>query len=104
MALRADILDMVTFSEEIRDVAAGVQQRWKTIKVFLIDALDVVQEDLRILKVYDIENIDTEQVRMKLDELEIASLAVRDPGTARKGISIHLNITKQPKSTLIIDL
>ncbi len=49
----------------------------------LIDALDVVQEDLRLLKVYDIEHIDAEQVRMKLQEMEITDQAEQE-GTSRR--------------------
>ncbi len=49
----------------------------------LIDALDIVQKDLRILKVYDIEYIDAEQVKRKLDELA-ADQATQDSGTSRK--------------------
>jgi len=39
----------------------------------LIDTLDVEQTDLRTLKVYEIKNIDAEQARKKLQELQVIS-------------------------------
>jgi type II secretory pathway component GspD/PulD (secretin) len=37
----------------------------------LIDAMDVAQQDLRSLKVYEIQHVDAEEVRKKLEELGI---------------------------------
>ncbi len=42
----------------------------------LLDALDVAQQDLRTLKVYPIENVDAEEVRVKLEQLEIIEAEV----------------------------
>lgn len=39
----------------------------------LIEALDVAQQDLRTLKLYKIENVDAEDARNKLAELEVVS-------------------------------
>jgi type II secretory pathway component GspD/PulD (secretin) len=39
----------------------------------LIDALDVEQKDLRTLRLYEIQNVDAEEVRTKLSELGIIS-------------------------------
>jgi type II secretory pathway component GspD/PulD (secretin) len=47
----------------------------------LIDALDVVQEDLRFMRLYEIKNVDAEEVRSKLEELGIVSAGQRQ--TAR---------------------
>ncbi len=46
----------------------------------LIDALDVEQQDLRALRVYEIQNVDAEEVRTKLVELGIVT-----GGTGRAG-------------------
>lgn len=37
----------------------------------LIDALDVAQQDLRVGKIYDIRHVDAEEVKRKLQELEL---------------------------------
>jgi type II secretory pathway component GspD/PulD (secretin) len=37
----------------------------------LIDSLDIAQQDLRVLKVYDLRYVDAEEVKNKLQELEI---------------------------------
>ncbi len=42
----------------------------------LIDALDVEQKDLRTLRLYEIQNVDAEEVRTKLSELGIISAGV----------------------------
>lgn len=39
----------------------------------LINTLDVEQQDLRSLRLYEIQNVDAEEVRMKLEELGIVS-------------------------------
>jgi type II secretory pathway component GspD/PulD (secretin) len=54
----------------------------------LIDALDVEQQDLRTLRLYDIQNVDAEEVRKKLEELGMigrakTSTRTRKPTTTR---------------------
>jgi len=43
----------------------------------LVDALDVAQQDLRILKVYEIQHVDAEEIRKKLQELKIIDTGTR---------------------------
>ena len=47
------------------------QEEELTVVEDLIDALDVVQQDLRSLRVYEIQHVDAEDVRKKLEELGI---------------------------------
>jgi type II secretory pathway component GspD/PulD (secretin) len=37
----------------------------------LVDVLDVAQQDLRVLKIYDVRHVEADEVRKKLQELEI---------------------------------
>lgn len=37
----------------------------------LVDALDVAQQDLRVLKIYDVQHVEAQEVKKKLQELEI---------------------------------
>ena len=46
----------------------------------LIDTLDVEQKDLRTLKLYEIQHVDAEEVRIKLEELGIISAGRRTTG------------------------
>ena len=48
----------------------------------LIDALDVVQQDLRSLRVYEIQHVDAEEVRRKLEELGIMGTSRTTPATS----------------------
>ena len=41
----------------------------------LIDALDVAQEDLRTLQEYRIQHVNAEEVKTKLEELEIIGVS-----------------------------
>jgi type II secretory pathway component GspD/PulD (secretin) len=43
----------------------------------LIEALDVAQQDLRVLKVYDVRHVEAEEIRKKLQELEIVGAGTR---------------------------
>jgi type II secretory pathway component GspD/PulD (secretin) len=46
----------------------------------IIDSLDVEQEDLRFLRLYQIENVDAQEVRSKLEELGIISASRTQTG------------------------
>jgi type II secretory pathway component GspD/PulD (secretin) len=46
----------------------------------IIDSLDVEQEDLRFLRLYEIKHVDAQEVRMKLEELGIVSASQRQTG------------------------
>jgi len=48
-----------------------------TIVESLIDSLDVEQQDLRLLRLYEIRNVDAEEVRLKLEELGIVTTQTR---------------------------
>ena len=48
----------------------------------LIDALDIVQQDLRSLRVYEIQHVDAEEVRKKLEELGIIGASRTTPATS----------------------
>ena len=48
----------------------------------LIDDLDVAQQDLRSIRVYEIQHVDAEDVRKKLEELGIVSASRSTAGTA----------------------
>jgi general secretion pathway protein D len=37
----------------------------------LVDSLDVAQQDLRVLKIYDVQHVDAQEIKRKLQELEI---------------------------------
>jgi general secretion pathway protein D len=37
----------------------------------LVDSLDVAQQDLRVLKIYDVQHVEAEEIKKKLQELEI---------------------------------
>jgi general secretion pathway protein D len=37
----------------------------------LVDSLDVAQQDLRILKIYDVQHVEAQEIKKKLQELEI---------------------------------
>ncbi len=50
----------------------------------LIDTLDIAQQDIRSLRVYEIQHVDAEDVRKKLEELGIIG-ASRATGTATAG-------------------
>jgi len=50
----------------------------------LIDTLDIAQQDIRSLRVYEIQHVDAEDVRKKLEELGIIG-ASRTPSTATSG-------------------
>jgi general secretion pathway protein D len=50
----------------------------------LIDTLDIAQQDIRSLRVYEIQHVDAEEVRKKLEELGIIG-ASRTTGTATSG-------------------
>jgi len=47
----------------------------------LIDALDIAQQDLRSLRVYEIQHVDAEEVRKKLEELGIVGASRASSGT-----------------------
>ncbi|MHC4573678.1 MAG: secretin N-terminal domain-containing protein, partial [Planctomycetota bacterium] len=51
----------------------------------LIDSLDVVQQDLRSLRLYEIQNVDAEEVRIKLGELGIITGERTDLRRTRRG-------------------
>jgi type II secretory pathway component GspD/PulD (secretin) len=57
----------------------------------IIDSLDVEQEDLRLLRLYEIKHVDAQEVRMKLEELGIVSVSRtqtgRRPTTQRERIT-----------------
>jgi type II secretory pathway component GspD/PulD (secretin) len=56
----------------------------------IIDSLDVEQEDLRFLRLYQIENVDAQEVRSKLEELGIISASRTQTGrrtTSRERIT-----------------
>jgi len=53
-----------------RILMIGYEQQLVTMEE-LIDALDVPQQDVRTLRVYDIEHVDASEVKKKLEELEI---------------------------------
>lgn len=48
----------------------------------LIDALDVAQQDLRTLRVYDVKHLNADQVKKKLEELEIIGKAAQTSRTS----------------------
>lgn len=50
----------------------------------LIDTLDIAQQDIRSLRVYEIQHVDAEEVRKKLEELGIVG-ASRTTGTTTPG-------------------
>ncbi len=54
----------------------------------LIDALDVAQQDLRVLKVYDIRHVEAEEIRKKLQELEIVGARSQRIGSSSPGTKI----------------
>ncbi|MCU0916724.1 MAG: hypothetical protein MUC88_19510 [Planctomycetes bacterium] len=43
----------------------------------LVDALDVAQQDLRVLKIYDVQHVEAQEIKKKLQELEILGEGVR---------------------------
>ncbi len=58
------------------------QEEELTVVEDLIDALDVVQQDLRSLRVYEIQHVDAEEVRKKLEELGIIGASRATPATS----------------------
>jgi general secretion pathway protein D len=54
----------------------------------LIDSLDVAQQDLRTLRVYEIQHVDAEEVRKKLEALGIVG-ASRETATTRGRITVR---------------
>ena len=69
----------------------------------LIDTLDVVQQDLRTLELYEIEFADAENVLRKLEELEIISPSLTSPYSSYPssritGSTTQTTSTKQPIS------
>jgi general secretion pathway protein D len=48
----------------------------------LIDALDIAQQDLRSLRVYEMQHVDAEEVRKKLEELGIIGASRATPSTS----------------------
>jgi len=67
---RTNRLMMIGYAEQL-----GVVER-------LVDTLDVAQQDFRVLKIYDIQHVEAEEVRKKLQELKII-----DPGTRSRTAS-----------------
>ena len=65
----------------------------------LIEALDVEQQDLRIMRVYDIENVGAEDVSEKLAELGITSTARQSSYSASRSRSTARSRITQPKKT-----
>jgi general secretion pathway protein D len=43
----------------------------------LVDSLDVAQQDLRVLKIYDVQHVEAQEIKKKLQELEIISAGSR---------------------------
>ncbi len=62
----------------------------------LIDALDVEQKDLRTLRLYEIQHVDAEEVRIKLEELGIISAG---RGTATSGRTAYRTPTRTQTRT-----
>ena len=60
------------------------QEEELTVVEKLIDTLDVAQQDIRSLRVYEIQHVDAEEVRKKLEELGIIG-ASRTTGTTTPG-------------------
>jgi type II secretory pathway component GspD/PulD (secretin) len=58
----------------------------------LIDTLDVVQQDLRALRLYEIQHVDAEEVRKKLGELGIISAEA----TTARGAPGRITRARQP--------
>jgi general secretion pathway protein D len=64
----------------------------------LIDTLDVEQKDLRTLRLYEIQHVDAEEVKIKLEELGIISAG---RGAATSGRTISRTGTRAtPRTTL----
>jgi general secretion pathway protein D len=42
-----------------------------TVVERLVDSLDVAQQDLRVLKIYDVQHVEAQEIKKKLQELEI---------------------------------
>ncbi len=62
----------------------------------LIEALDVEQQDLRIMRVYDIENVGAEDVSEKLSELGITSTARQSSYSASRSRSTSRSRITKP--------
>lgn len=48
----------------------------------LVDALDVAQQDLRVLKVYEVRHVEAGEIRKKLEELKIIDAGPRSRGAS----------------------
>ncbi len=51
----------------------------------LVDFLDVAQQDLRILKIYDVQHVEAQEIKKKLQELEIIGEGSRSRTTSAGG-------------------
>jgi len=58
------------------------QEEELTVVENLIDALDIAQQDLRSLRVYEMQHVDAEEVRKKLEELGIIGASRATPSTS----------------------
>ncbi len=65
-----------------RILTIGYEEQLVTVEE-LVDALDVAPQDLRTLRVYDIERIDAEEVKKRLEEVEIIRKAAQTLRTSR---------------------
>jgi general secretion pathway protein D len=61
------------------------QETELTVVENLIDALDVAQQDIRSLRVYEIQHVDAEEVRKKLEELGIVGASRSTTGSYTQG-------------------
>lgn len=61
------------------------QEQELTVVENLIDALDIAQQDLRSLRVYEMQHVDAEEVRKKLEELGIVGASRTTTATSTSG-------------------
>jgi general secretion pathway protein D len=69
---RTNRILMIGYSEQLAAVES------------LVDALDVAQQDLRVLKVYEVQHVEAEEIKRKLQELEIIGGSARARASAGK--------------------
>lgn len=72
----------------------------------LIDSLDIAQKDLRVLKIYDLQHVEAQEIKTKLQELEIigARSGMRTPAAAKiEGGQISEAVVADDAVVVILD-